>query len=1080
MDKLIPSFSVENAISFFKKNIRSFKTESEDFSHILKSDDLEKFSLVKKIGEASLDGSGDLLVFTAKFNGDLSERTSKKIQFEIAKKILKNDFKDGAIFIFYDKTGNFRFSFIRINYGDKENKHTNWKRYTYFVDKEKTNKTFKDRIGNCTFSSLDEIQEAFSVEKLNKEFYQNIAKAFYSLIGGKIKINSKEEDYKLTLKLPSVSDTDKSVHQKFAVRLVGRTIFCWFLKNKVSANGLPLLPQGWLSSKVVVEVNNNQHNYYHAILEKLFFEVLNKRIENRPTNLPSGHENIPYLNGGLFEAVYDDFYEVDKNSGITKHLNTLIIPNKWFIDFFEVLERYNFTIDENTVNDSEVSIDPEMLGTIFENLLAEIDPDTEKSARKSTGSFYTPREIVEYMVEQSLIQYIKTKTQIEDEDKLKSLFVDDSEYTFTVKEADDILKAISEVKILDPACGSGAFPMGALHKIVKLLQKLDKGAVWWKAKQIENAAKVLDSKYLNDFKEKLENSNSDYARKLGVIQHSIYGVDIQPIAAEISKLRSFLSLIIDENIDDEAENRGIEPLPNLEFKFVTANTLIGLDEGVSKNTGSVSTGTLDFGETENLQNDLQQLRNSYLQANPKEKLKLRKDFENLQAKIFKQETKGSTPSKRAMQLSSWKPFSHDSSSWFDPEWMFGVDKFDMVIGNPPYRIVKSSNTDKIILNSYKNYETADFKINLYALFYEKSIKIGVNKGIVSLIIPDTSMNLNAFIKLRKFLLSTSKLDSITYYDENVFENATVGKSVIITSVIGEKPDEFNFYRYNTLDNYSIEKIDINIILSDKEHKFVITSGNSLENDLINKLKNIENNVNMYYNVFDGINPGSDFIKNEFITQQKKNKYSKKIIDGRDFERYSKINWGGNYIEYSETKVNEIKSQLKKIGKEYTARIIKKINFFEEEKILTRQTADCLIATIDFNKYYLKNSIHSTIIKKEYESVLSNYFILAIYNSILMNWYYKKISLEDGRVFPQVKIDRLRNLPIKIPSRKDLLRINDLVVKILDESDNQSLLKHQLEIDCIIFNIYNLSYDEILLVCPEFPLKEKEYKEQFLN
>ena len=120
MDKLIPSFSVENAISFFKKNIRSFKTESEDFSHILKSDDLEKFSLVKKIGEASLDGSGDLLVFTAKFNGDLSERTSKKIQFEIAKKILKNDFKDGAIFIFYDKTGNFRFSFIRRNMGIKK------------------------------------------------------------------------------------------------------------------------------------------------------------------------------------------------------------------------------------------------------------------------------------------------------------------------------------------------------------------------------------------------------------------------------------------------------------------------------------------------------------------------------------------------------------------------------------------------------------------------------------------------------------------------------------------------------------------------------------------------------------------------------------------------------------------------------------------------------------------------------------------------------------------------------------------------------------------------------------------------
>ena len=682
LEKLIASFSSQNSISFFRQKIASFKPVYEDFTYSLNAVENELFSEVQKIGEATINKSEDLLVFTAQFSGNLSERTSKRAQFDLVKKILKQDFKDGAIFIFYDVKGNFRFSFIRRNYGDKTNKFTNWKRYTYFINPEYTNNTFKDRIEKCSFDSLDHIQEAFSVEKLNKDFYQKISKAFYSLIGGKVKINSKEVDFSSSLQLPSV--TDRKIHQEFAVRLVGRTIFCWFLKNKKSESGLSLLPEGWLSSKVVEEVNNDQHNYYHSILEKLFFEVLNQKIEERIPNLPSGHENIPYLNGGLFEPTKEDFYEYEKTSGVSKFLNTLKIPNSWFIDFFEVLEQYNFTIDENSINDSEVSIDPEMLGTIFENLLAEIDPDTEKSARKSTGSFYTPREIVDYMVEQSLVQYLKTKTEIDDEEKLQTLFSDDEENLFTDKEANVILKAISEVKILDPACGSGAFPMGALHKIVKLLQKLDKGAIWWKKKQLEKA-RNLDSKYFNQFKEKLENANSDYARKLGVIQHSIYGVDIQPIAAEISKLRSFLSLIIDENIDDNAENRGIEPLPNLEFKFVTANTLIGLDEGVSKNTGSVSTGTLDFGETEDLQYDLQVLRNAYLQANPKEKLKLRKDFENLQTKIYKQETKdGRMPSKRAMQLSSWKPFSHDSSSWFDPEWMFGIPKFDIVIGNPPY------------------------------------------------------------------------------------------------------------------------------------------------------------------------------------------------------------------------------------------------------------------------------------------------------------------------------------------------------------------------------------------------------------
>lgn len=1060
MDKLIPSFSVENAISFFKKNIRSFKTESEDFSHILKSDDLEKFSLVKKIGEASLDGSGDLLVFTAKFNGDLSERTSKKIQFEIAKKILKNDFKDGAIFIFYDKTGNFRFSFIRINYGDKENKHTNWKRYTYFVDKEKTNKTFKDRIGNCTFSSLDEIQEAFSVEKLNKEFYQNIAKAFYSLIGGKIKINSKEEDYKLTLKLPSVSDTDKSVHQKFAVRLVGRTIFCWFLKNKVSANGLPLLPQGWLSSKVVVEVNNNQHNYYHAILEKLFFEVLNKRIENRPTNLPSGHENIPYLNGGLFEAVYDDFYEVDKNSGITKHLNTLIIPNKWFIDFFEVLERYNFTIDENTVNDSEVSIDPEMLGTIFENLLAEIDPDTEKSARKSTGSFYTPREIVDYMVEQSLIQYIKTKTQIEDEDKLKSLFVDDSEYTFTVKEADDILKAISEVKILDPACGSGAFPMGALHKIVKLLQKLDKGAVWWKAKQKENAARVLDSKYLNDFNEKIDNSNSDYARKLGVIQHSIYGVDIQPIAAEISKLRSFLSLIIDENIDDNAPNRGIEPLPNLEFKFVTANTLISLDEG--KKGGMM---TFDFGETTELQNQLQQLRNTYLQASPQEKENLKQQFEQLQTQIYKNELKAGGQNKRAQQLAAWKPFSNESSSWFDPEWMFGVEKFDVVIGNPPYVQIKQIDSDskKRFTNSFK---FATGRFNLFYLFIEITKKFSKENSTTSYIVPDRLLLNTQCADIRKYLLTEQNINEIIAFGELVFESAIVD-SIIITYSNTKRNKDF----IKALTNCSIDSLK-SLKRNEIPYSHIENSPNNqldlnynLEiSNLVNKIRKNSELYGNICNIKDGIIQSK--IPDLLFLKDKKDEYSKKILFGRDIDSY-KINWNNNWVNYNETAMKSAEALRGGNGLR-----LRNSSLFENKKILTRQTSDSIIAAYDVDNFYYANTLHGAVIQDKSYNPL---YLLGILNSKLITFYYRTITAEEGKVFAQVKIELLKLLPIK--KTKEQQKIIDIVNALINHANIDDINIYDnyiMHIDLMVYKLYELSYAEVLVVDPEFSLSEEEY------
>ena len=158
LEKLIASFSSQNSISFFRQKIASFKPVYEDFTYSLNAVENELFSEVQKIGEATINKSEDLLVFTAQFSGNLSERTSKRAQFDLVKKILKQDFKDGAIFIFYDVKGNFRFSFIRRNYGDKTNKFTNWKRYTYFINPEYTNNTFKDRIEKCSFDSLDHIQ----------------------------------------------------------------------------------------------------------------------------------------------------------------------------------------------------------------------------------------------------------------------------------------------------------------------------------------------------------------------------------------------------------------------------------------------------------------------------------------------------------------------------------------------------------------------------------------------------------------------------------------------------------------------------------------------------------------------------------------------------------------------------------------------------------------------------------------------------------------------------------------------------------------------------------------------------------
>ena len=1060
MDKLIQNFSIKSVTDFFKSKISSFSPNSENLDYIIEGNDFINFSNLQKVGEVAFNNSDELIVFTCKFNGLLSERSSKKRQFEIAKKVLKEDFKDGAIFIFYDENNCFRFSFIRKNYGNKEQKFTNWKRYTYFVDPSKTNKTFKNRINGCNFSSLEDIQEAFSVEKLNKKFYEEIATAFYSLIGGKVNINKREQSFDACLKLPSTPVENRKVYQEFAVRLIGRTIFCWFLKNKKSDSGIPLIPEDWLSSNMVASVNNDQHNYYHAILEKLFFLVLNKKVEDRkPYVLPNKHELVPFLNGGLFEAQEDDFFAKD-SKGLHQINFALNIPNDWFLKFFETLEQYNFTIDENSINDFEVSIDPEMLGTIFENLLAEIDPDTEKSARKSTGSFYTPREIVDYMVEQSLLQYIKTKTNIEDEEQLEILLKDDTENPFNNKQTVAILEALSEVKILDPACGSGAFPMGVLHKIIALLKKLDKGAIWWKAKQVEKAAKVLDSKYLNDFKEKIENSNSDYARKLGVIQHSIYGVDIQPIAAEISKLRSFLSLIIDENIDDKADNRGIEPLPNLEFKFVTANTLIGLDEG--KKEGMMA---FDFGETTDLQNQLQQLRNTYLQASPQEKENLKQQFEKLQTQIYKNELKAGGQNKRAQQLVAWKPFSNESSAWFDPDWMFGVEKFDVVIGNPPYVQIKQIDAEskKKFTNSFK---FATGRFNLFYLFIEITKKFSKENSITSYIVPDRLLLNTQCADIRKYLLTEQNINEIIAFGELVFESAIVD-SIIITYSNSKRNKDF----IKALTNCSIEslkspkrtEIPYSHIENSPNNQLDLNYNLEISN-LINKIRN---NCELYgniCNVKDGIIQSK--IPDLLFLKDRKDEFSKKILFGRDIDSY-KINWNNNWVNYNEVAMKSAEALRGGNGLR-----LRNSSLFENKKILTRQTSDSIIAAYDVDNFYYANTLHGAVIQDlSYDPL----YLLGVLNSKLITFYYRTITAEEGKVFAQVKIELLKLLPIK--KTKEQQKIIDIVnalinqIKIDENNTNDNYID---QIDIMVYKLYGLSYAEVLVVVPEFGLSEEEY------
>ena len=541
---------------------------------------------------------------------------AKKISMKRQKRILRETQSDVGIFIFYDEKDNFRFSLIYANYRGTRRNWSSFRRFTYFVSPELTNKTFLQRIGDSDFSSLKEIKEAFSVEKVTRAFYADIANWYFWAV--------QESEFP--------NDEKEASNRNIAViRLITRLIFIWFMKEK------GLIQKALFNyndiSGFLKDASPENTTYYKAILQNLFFATLNTKIEERdfrnevrgykgynpdfgkhyvfryqqlfknPQDIESYFNKIPFLNGGLFECLddKDNRIYIDGFTATKKHQpevpNFLFFSDETEVDLNEVydtknkkykvmgllniLSSYNFTIDENVPDDQEVALDPELLGKVFENLLASFNPETASTARKATGSYYTPREIVDYMVTQSLKAYFKSNLNdnpvmsIEEvkplachcevakgnrsnlkiapplidvlDHKLEQLFsVDNNENPFSELDTLKMVKLTDNLRIVDPAVGSGAFPMGILNKLVFILSKLDPENKLWKETQIKAVeASVSDPILKNKLKEQIQaqfaEKNFDYGRKLYLIQKCIYGVDIQQIAVEIAKLR-FLSL----------------------------------------------------------------------------------------------------------------------------------------------------------------------------------------------------------------------------------------------------------------------------------------------------------------------------------------------------------------------------------------------------------------------------------------------------------------------------------------------------------------------------------------------------------
>jgi len=689
---------------------------------------------------------------------------------------------DAALVVF-DSGELWRLSFV----SDIKGESTAPKRYTYvFGESDNYYNTPVGRFDALQRKgiSFENIKEAFSVEALTKQFYQDLFEWYQWAV---------DPDAGITFpNNTSIEEDDREDIDIKIIRLITRLMFVWFIKQK------GLVPDRIFDTDFLSTIlrdfdaqSASNGTFYNAILQNLFFATLNRAILDEDGNqrkfakankrdiktlyryaemfsiseeeVISLFAEVPFLNGGLFECLdktryidgveqcynFDGFSRNNARFADGRFKHRAIVPNNLFFEpekgLISILSRYNFTIKENSPEEQQVALDPELLGKVFENLLGAYNPETKETARNQSGSFYTPREIVNYMVDESLIAYLG------DTPFVRSIFNPDfaadelrwSEYQM-------IAGKLKSVKIFDPACGSGAFPMGLLNRIVDILQKI-------------------------------ETDTTTYNLKLKIIENCLYGSDIQSIAAQITKLRFFISLICECERDLLKPNFGIPTLPNLETKFVTANTLIERKNKKKEVQGNLFVDS----QINEIKQQLRNCRHQHFNASSTaQKIRLRKQDEELRRKLTELLAEGFESQLGAEQLAAWNPYDQNAvSPFFDSEWMFGVaDGFDIVIGNPPYIQLQNNGGELAKLYENCNYSTFARTGDIYCLFYERGWQLLKKDGHLCYITSNKWMRAGYGEKTREFFANkTNPMLLIDFAGVKIFESATVDTNILLFS-----------------------------------------------------------------------------------------------------------------------------------------------------------------------------------------------------------------------------------------------------------------------------------------------------------
>lgn len=1015
--------------------------------------------------------------------------------------------KDAALvaFISEDENGNispdWRFSLIQMNYvteiiedanGKKKRKTsvelTPAKRFSFLVGANEDTHTAQKQFYTCLEKSskgepitIEDLVLAFDIEKVSKEFFDKYKNLYQ----------------KLVTELQKLKDTDKEVFEDFnkhninlddfAKKTLGQLVFLYFIQKK-----------GWLGvkkdenwgqgdKKFLRNLFNKKYceynNFFNDVLEHLFYEAL---ATDRGVGAWFDKLNcrIPFLNGGLFEPV--NGYEYEKTN--------LTIDNNLFKEIFDTFDLYNFTVKEDEPLEKEVAIDPEMLGKVFENLLPE-------NIRKGNGAFYTPREIVHYMCQESLINYLYNKINIKEvpltiEEKEKQLkllktkkekeqlkltqevleeIISKDDINYLIKKGDStysnkdvnaelpesiknnakiIDNALNDIKVCDPAIGSGAFPVGMMNEIVRARAALND---------------VLNTP-----------NRPTYALKRNAIENSIYGVDIDPGAVEIAKLRFWLSLVVDEE-----DIKNIRPLPNLDYKIMQGNSLITSYEGIDfdeivANQPTEKQLDLFASKSEKITEKISQKQNEFLKTPyatkkgeikqeiedlivelVKTKFEEKAEIEGKPKKFYEEKIRNFAQNKENRNFFPWKLFFADA---------FEGGGFDVVIGNPPYGVSIKGDYRKSVeieLGKVPDYE-------IYYYFIELSNNLLKNRATLSYIIPNTWL-FNTFAeKYRTKLLNTWSIKEILDCSKfEIFESATVRNTINlfqkgISNEVGYRKTT-NILCFADLIKNPLLKISTKSILEMNQNWSLAFLLDEKIIKIISKIK--ETSINLI-NYFPEISQGliaydkyrgqsTEIIKNRAFHYTSKIKENlKKWLWGADVKRYI-VTWNRQeYIDYCEGIANP-----------------RDPKFFVDKRILIREiTNPSIYAALTSEELYNDPSI---LIIKDNNNMAE--ILLGILNSKLATFYHFNNSPKAVKgAFPKILVKDIKEFPLPNISSEFANNIKIIVLKLLScleatgNNELQKIQDYENQIDILVYKLYNLTYDEILVIDQNFSMSEEEY------